>query len=47
MMASQPVSERWTAIPLLASIAVTALMMAVVIVWQATSIPIVALLLIP
>ena len=47
MTIDQPVGERMSTVPMLASIAVTALVLALVIVWQITGVPFVALLLVP
>ena len=47
MTNDQPVNERLTTVPMLASIIGTAVVMALVIVWQMTGMPIVALLLVP
>ena len=47
MSDDRPVPEGWAALPLLMSIAVTALVLAAVITWQAGGVPVVALLLVP
>lgn len=47
MTDDRPTTERLTTLPLIATISFTAFVMAVVIVWQMTGVPIVSLLLVP